>query len=131
MKTHRIPLFLLFILALLIGNQQAAAQGGQGKARIQGLVLDEAGPETVSTIPTEPGQPATRPPTATVNSPLASPASAPCGTYASQSTDERLDRITAESDLTKTKSERVDAIVNYLIAKANLFRATGRPLSEL
>ncbi len=43
MKTHRIPLFLLFILALLIGNQQAAAQGGQGKARIQGLVLDEAG----------------------------------------------------------------------------------------
>jgi Tfp pilus assembly protein PilF len=43
MKTHRIPLFLLFILTLLFVAQQAAAQGGQGKARIQGLVLDEAG----------------------------------------------------------------------------------------
>ena len=42
-----------------------------------------------------------------------------------------LDRITAESDLTSTKSQEVDAIVNYLIAKANLYRATGRPLSEL
>lgn len=43
MKTHRIPLFLLFILALLFVAQQAEAQGGQGKARLQGLVLDEAG----------------------------------------------------------------------------------------
>jgi outer membrane protein TolC len=42
-----------------------------------------------------------------------------------------LDRITAESDLTATKSQEVDAIVNYLIAKANLYRATGRPLAEL
>jgi OMF family outer membrane factor len=42
-----------------------------------------------------------------------------------------LDRITAESDLTTTRSEVVTAIVDYLVAKANLFRATGRPLSEL
>jgi len=42
-----------------------------------------------------------------------------------------LDRITAESDLTTTRSEEVTAIVDYLVAKANLFRATGRPLSEL
>jgi outer membrane protein TolC len=42
-----------------------------------------------------------------------------------------LDRITAESDLTTTRSEEVTAIVDYLVAKANLFRATGRPLAEL
>jgi outer membrane protein TolC len=42
-----------------------------------------------------------------------------------------LDRITAESDLTTTRSEEVTAVVDYLVAKANLFRATGRPLSEL
>jgi len=43
MKTHRFPLFLLIVFAPLIGTQQAAAQGGRGKGRLQGLVLDEAG----------------------------------------------------------------------------------------
>jgi Tfp pilus assembly protein PilF len=43
MKVHRFPLFLMIVFALLIVTQQAGAQGGLGKARIQGLVLDEAG----------------------------------------------------------------------------------------
>jgi Tfp pilus assembly protein PilF len=43
MKTHRFPLFLLIIFALLLSAQQAAAQGGRGKGRIQGVVLDEEG----------------------------------------------------------------------------------------
>ncbi|MGB7293982.1 MAG: tetratricopeptide repeat protein [Candidatus Aminicenantales bacterium] len=43
MKTHRFPLFLLIVLGLLIGVQQSAAQGGRGKGRLQGLVLDEQG----------------------------------------------------------------------------------------
>lgn len=42
-----------------------------------------------------------------------------------------LDTITAESDLTATKANEVEAIVDYLIARANLARATGRPFSEL
>jgi tetratricopeptide (TPR) repeat protein len=43
MKIHRFPFLVLIVLTLLIGAHQAAAQGGQGKGRIQGLVLDEAG----------------------------------------------------------------------------------------
>jgi len=42
-----------------------------------------------------------------------------------------LDTITAESDLTSTKANVVQAIVDYLIARANLARATGRPFSGL
>lgn len=42
-----------------------------------------------------------------------------------------LETITAESDLTATKANEVEAIVDYLIARANLARATGRPFSEL
>jgi outer membrane protein TolC len=42
-----------------------------------------------------------------------------------------LDTITAESDLTSTKAAQVEAIVDFLIARAKLFRATGRPFSEL
>ena len=43
MKTRRFSLFLLIIFALLISAAQAAAQGGKGKGRLQGLVLDEEG----------------------------------------------------------------------------------------
>ncbi|MBN2409420.1 MAG: tetratricopeptide repeat protein [Candidatus Aminicenantes bacterium] len=43
MKTHRFPFFLLIIFGLLISVQQSAAQGGRGKGRLQGLVLDEEG----------------------------------------------------------------------------------------
>lgn len=42
-----------------------------------------------------------------------------------------LDRLLATSDLTSTKAEEVQAIVDYLIARANLHRSTGRPLAEL
>ncbi|MFQ5599454.1 MAG: TolC family protein [Candidatus Krumholzibacteriia bacterium] len=42
-----------------------------------------------------------------------------------------LDTITAESDLTATKAAEVEASVDYLIARAKLSRATGRPFSEL
>ena len=42
-----------------------------------------------------------------------------------------LDTITAESDLTFTKANAVQAVVDYLIARANLARATGRPFSEI
>ncbi len=38
-----------------------------------------------------------------------------------------LDTITAESDLTSTKAASVEAVVDYLIARAQLSRATGRP----
>lgn len=43
MKTHRFPLFLLIVFGLLISAQPSAAQGGRGKGRLQGLVLDEEG----------------------------------------------------------------------------------------
>jgi len=43
MKIHRFSLFLLVVVALLVGVQQAAAQGGTGKGRLQGAVLDEEG----------------------------------------------------------------------------------------
>lgn len=43
MKIHRFPQFLLIVIVLLIGAQQAAAQGGTGKGRLQGVVLDEGG----------------------------------------------------------------------------------------
>jgi outer membrane protein TolC len=42
-----------------------------------------------------------------------------------------LDTITAESDLTTTRAAEVQASVDYLIARAKLARATGRPFSEL
>jgi outer membrane protein len=42
-----------------------------------------------------------------------------------------LERLLATSDLTSTKAEEVQAIVDYLIARANLHRSTGRPLVEL
>lgn len=42
-----------------------------------------------------------------------------------------LDTITAESDLTLTRANEVQAVVDYLIARANLARATGRDFSEL
>jgi Tfp pilus assembly protein PilF len=48
MKIHRFTQFLLIVVILLIGTQQAAAQGGQGKARLQGLVLDEEGKPVAS-----------------------------------------------------------------------------------
>lgn len=41
-----------------------------------------------------------------------------------------LDTITAESDLTATRANEVQAVVDYLIARANLTRATGREFSE-
>jgi len=41
-----------------------------------------------------------------------------------------LDTITAESDLTLTKANEVTAIVDYLIGRANLARATGKPISS-
>jgi tetratricopeptide (TPR) repeat protein len=43
MKIHRFSLFLFVVVALLVGAQQAAAQGGTGKGRLQGVVLDEQG----------------------------------------------------------------------------------------
>lgn len=42
-----------------------------------------------------------------------------------------LDTITAESDLTSTKAAAVEAVVDYLIARAQLARATGRQFAEL
>jgi outer membrane protein TolC len=42
-----------------------------------------------------------------------------------------LDTITAESDLTATRASEVQAVVDFLIARANLARATGRDFSEL
>jgi outer membrane protein len=42
-----------------------------------------------------------------------------------------LDTITAESNLTSAKANEVQARVDYLIARASLARATGRPLSEV
>jgi outer membrane protein TolC len=42
-----------------------------------------------------------------------------------------LDTITAESDLTATKAAAVEAVVDYLIARAQLSRATGRPFADL
>jgi len=41
-----------------------------------------------------------------------------------------LDTITAESDLTLTRASVVEAVVDYLIARANLARATGREFTE-
>ena len=41
-----------------------------------------------------------------------------------------LDTITAESDLTLTRASVVEAGVDYLIARANLTRATGREFTE-
>ena len=41
-----------------------------------------------------------------------------------------LDTITAESDLTATKANEVQAIVDYLIGRANLARATGRSITS-
>lgn len=43
MKIHRFSLFLFVVVALLVGVHQAAAQGGTGKGRLQGTVLDEEG----------------------------------------------------------------------------------------
>lgn len=43
MKIRRYPLILLIVFVLLTGVQQSAAQGGTGKGRLQGLVLDEQG----------------------------------------------------------------------------------------
>jgi outer membrane protein len=42
-----------------------------------------------------------------------------------------LDTVIAESDLTRARANEVEAIVDYLIARARLARATGRPLSEV
>lgn len=42
-----------------------------------------------------------------------------------------LDVIEAESDLTSTQANVVQAVVDYLIGRANLARATGRPFTEL
>jgi len=42
-----------------------------------------------------------------------------------------LDTVIAESDLTRARANEVQAIVDYLIARARLARATGRPLSEV
>jgi len=43
MRTSRWLFFIALILVLLSSVQEAAAQGGRGKGRINGLVLDEAG----------------------------------------------------------------------------------------
>ena len=43
MRTSRWLFFVALILVLLSSVQEAAAQGGRGKGRVQGLVLDEAG----------------------------------------------------------------------------------------
>ena len=42
-----------------------------------------------------------------------------------------LDTITAESDLTLTRASEVQAMGDYLIARANLSRATGRDFTDL
>jgi len=42
-----------------------------------------------------------------------------------------LDTVVAESDLTRARANEVQAIVDYLISRARLARATGRPLSEV
>jgi outer membrane protein TolC len=42
-----------------------------------------------------------------------------------------LDTITAESNLTSARANEVQARVDYLISRASLARATGRPLSEV
>ena len=42
-----------------------------------------------------------------------------------------LDTITAESDLTSTKAAAVEAVVDFLIGRAQLSRASGRPFAEL
>ena len=41
-----------------------------------------------------------------------------------------LDTITAESDLTLTRANEVTAIVDYLIGRANLARATGNSITR-
>jgi tetratricopeptide (TPR) repeat protein len=43
MKVHRSSLILLAVCSLLIAAPEAWAQGGKGKGRLQGVVLDEAG----------------------------------------------------------------------------------------
>ena len=43
MRTSRWLFFVALVLSFLISAQQAVAQGGRGKGRVQGLVLDEAG----------------------------------------------------------------------------------------
>lgn len=43
MRTSRWLFFVALVLSFLVTSQQAAAQGGRGKGRVQGLVLDEAG----------------------------------------------------------------------------------------
>ena len=43
MRTSRWLVALGLILLFIVGAQQAAAQGGRGKGRLQGAVLDEAG----------------------------------------------------------------------------------------
>jgi hypothetical protein len=48
MKTHRFPRLLLIAIVLLVGAQQAAAQGGKGKGRLQGIVQDEGGKPVAS-----------------------------------------------------------------------------------
>ena len=42
-----------------------------------------------------------------------------------------LDTVVAQSDLTRARANEVQAIVDYLIARARLARATGRPLAEV
>jgi len=42
-----------------------------------------------------------------------------------------LEVTTAESDLTLTRASEVEALVDFLISRARLNRATGRPLTEL
>jgi outer membrane protein len=42
-----------------------------------------------------------------------------------------LDTVVAQADLTSARANVVQAIVDYLIARAKLARATGRPLSEV
>ncbi len=42
-----------------------------------------------------------------------------------------LEVTTAESDLTTTRASEVEALVDFLISRARLSRATGRPLTEL
>jgi outer membrane protein TolC len=42
-----------------------------------------------------------------------------------------LDTVQAQSDLTLAQANEVQAIVDYLIARAKLARATGRPLREV
>jgi len=42
-----------------------------------------------------------------------------------------LDVTTAQQDLTTTQAAEVQAVVDYLIARAKLSRATGRPFAEM